>query len=92
MTAAGKGARRGHQMCIRDRDDGGGGHVAGLQRVHEGFALGVDEHGTHGTHLFRDQRAVDLQRIGRAGGMVLEGVGVKERHARAIAELSLIHI
>ena len=67
-------------------DDGGRGHVARFERVHEDLAVRVHKHCADRAHLFRDQRAVDLRRIGRARGMVLQRVGVQELRASAVAE------
>ena len=67
-------------------DDGGRGHVARLERVHKDLAVRVHEHRADRAHLFRDQRAVDLRRVGRARGMILQRVGVEELRACPVAE------
>ena len=67
-------------------DDGGRGHVARFERVHEDLAVRVHKHCADRAHLFRDQRAVDLRRIGRARGVVLKCIGIKQLRARAVAE------
>src|SRR5699024_2913798 len=72
--------------CRTFPDDPCSCHVAGLQRMHEGFALHVDQLSSQGTYFFRYQRAVDLGWKCHAGGMVLDGVLVKEGRSRPVSQ------
>ena len=67
-------------------DNGGGGHIPCLQGIHKGFAVGVDEHGAHAPHLLRHQRAENLGREGRAGGVILQRIRIQQPRARPVAQ------
>ena len=54
--------------------------------MHEGFSFGVDEHRAERTHLLRHERAENLGGIGNAGRVILDGVGIDELRADAVAE------
>ena len=72
--------------CGAFANDGSRGYVTCFKRVHEYFAVCVDELCTERTYLFRYERAEDLFRISRAGRVVLECICIKELCADSVAE------
>ena len=54
--------------------------------MHEDLAVPVDQLRTQRTDLLRHQRAENLLGEGRAGGMILQGVGVEQLRAHAVAQ------
>ena len=67
-------------------DDGSSGYVTGFQRVHESFAVDVDQHSAEGADLFGDESAEDLFRESSAGRMVLEGIRVEQFCTSSVAQ------
>ena len=53
--------------------------------MHEGLAVHIDQHCAYGTNLLCNQRAEDLRRVSRSGGVILNCILVQKRRSRTIA-------
>ena len=79
---------RGHALAVGGAfaDHRRGVYIAGFQRMYVNLAFAVDQLCAHGTHLFGDQRAVNLRRKRNAGGMILKRILIEQLRARAIRQ------
>ena len=66
-------------------DDRRSRHITGFQRMHKDFALAVYQLRTNRTHLFCNQRTVNLRRISNTRRMILNSIRINQRRTGTIS-------